>query len=819
MAVNNITLPVTGMSCANCSANIERVAGKLAGVSEISVNFAADQAVISFDDEKISLKEIISAVTSLGFSVPSVSREIPVIGMSCVNCAANIERTLNKKSQGIITANVNFAAEKLFVEYIPSVISLDEIVSRIKNIGFELIIPDESKTDGRDEKDIEEAARQREIKDQTRKFITGAVFALPLFVLSMSRDFGLVGEWSHAAWVNLLFWLLATPVQFYTGADYYTGAYRNLKNKTANMDVLVAMGSSVAYFYSIAVLLLPGLGGHVYFETSAMIITLIKLGKLLEARTKGRTGSAIKKLIGLQPQSANIMVDGIEKEIPISDVKPGDVVVIRPGERIPVDGVVVEGRSSIDESMLTGEPIPVDKKPDDPVTGGTVNTDGFFSFRATLVGRDTVLARIIKLVQEAQGSKAPIQAFADKVASVFVPAVIVIALITFGIWMIVTGDFISSMIRLVAVLVIACPCALGLATPTAIMAGTGKGAETGILFKKSQALENASKLETLVLDKTGTVTIGRPEMADCIPDKNSGLSSGDLLKLAASLEQASEHPVGKAILDHAKKESLSLLKLDGFKAHTGYGVEGRIREQVYFLGKPGWFEKDGILKDETRNQIGGLQAKGRTVMVLVSENKVLGVISVADKIKPESGEAVDRLHVQNIRVIMLTGDNMQTARAIGKEAGIDDVIAEVKPEEKAGKIRELQEKGIVVGMAGDGINDAPALAQADIGFAIGTGTDIAIETGDIILSSGSLTGIPKAVRISRRTIETIRQNLFFAFIYNIILIPLAAGILAPFEVFPHFLRQLHPILAALAMAGSSISVVTNSLRLYKSGIK
>ena len=809
-----LNLPITGMSCANCAANITRTVGKLDGVTDATVNFAAETALVSFDTDKIALTDIIHKIHDLGFNVPLARKEMPVTGMSCANCAANIERTLNKKVPGVVSASVNFASERLVVSYIPSLISLNAIVLEIRKIGFDLIVADE----GQDEEDVEEIARHAEIKDQMKKFIVGVVFALPLFAISMSRDFGLIGSWSHASWMNWFFLFLATPVQFYTGLDYYVGAYKTLRNKSTNMDVLIALGSSVAYFYSLCILVLPGLGGHVYFETAAVIITLIKFGKLLEARTKGKTGGAIKKLIGLQPKTAFILIDGAEKEIPISMVQLGDTIVIRPGERIPVDGVIIEGASAIDESMLTGEPIPVDRVKDDMVTGGTVNGEGLLRFRATRVGKDTALSQIIRLVQEAQGSKAPIQALADRVAAIFVPAVIGIALITFGIWWGITGEFVPSMIRMVAVLVIACPCALGLATPTAIMAGTGKGAENGILFKRSEALENAAKLEIVVMDKTGTITMGKPTVVDWIPSSTESLSPDELLTLAASLEKGSEHPIGKAIVAFARDKGLVLKDPENFKAISGFGVEARIEGQAFRFGKPRWFEQDSDMPDAVQQMILELQNKGRTVMVLAKDKAVLGVISVSDIVKPESKQAIKELHAENIKVVMLTGDNLQTARAIASEVNVDDVEAEVRPEEKSGRVKAFQKNKVLVGMVGDGINDAPALAQADIGFAIGTGTDVAIETGDVILSSGNLTGIPKAIKISRKTIATIKQNLFLAFVYNIILIPVAAGILAPFEMFPEFLRQLHPILAALAMAASSISVVTNSLRLYNADI-
>lgn len=815
MTEQTITLPVSGMTCANCALNIERGIKKLEGVQTVNVNFAAEQAVVGFDPKQLQANDVVKNIQGSGYTVVTLKAELPVTGMTCANCAMNIERALNKKVPGIIDASVNFATERVSIEYIPAISTLEDIISAIKKAGYGAIAPDED-LEG---EDAEEIARNAEIKDQTRKFIVGVVFSLPLFALSMLRDFNLVGSWSHAAWVNWLFLALATPVQFYTGLDYYVGGYKSLKNKSANMDVLVAMGSSVAYFYSLAVLFFPFLGEHVYFETSAVIITLIKLGKMLEARTKGKTGGAIRKLIGLQPKTATILENGEEKEIPLTRVKVGDIVIVRPGERIPVDGIVLEGESAVDESMLSGEPLPVDKHASDLVVGGTINGEGLLKFEATRVGRDTALAQIIKLVQEAQGSKAPIQAIADRVSAVFVPAVILIAVITFGLWWGITGEFVPSMIRLVAVLVIACPCALGLATPTAIMAGTGKGAEKGILFKKSEALETATKLDTIVLDKTGTITMGKPAVVDIIPFDPNFENEDQILKLAASVEKGSEHPLGKAIVNEAKARGIDLWEPHNFKAMRGFGVEAKIEGQFVKMGQPKWFHNTEIDLEKAKNKIEELQSQGKTVMVLVKENKMCGLVAVSDTLKPESKAAIKQLHDQNLKVVMLTGDNLKTAQAIASEVNIDELFAEVRPEEKSSKVKELQEKGDKTGMVGDGINDAPALAQADIGMAIGTGTDVAMETANVILSSGSLTGVSRAIKISRSTMSTIKQNLFLAFVYNIVLIPVAAGILAPFEIVPVFLRQLHPILAALAMALSSISVVTNSLRLYNQKIK
>jgi Cu+-exporting ATPase len=618
--------------------------------------------------------------------------------------------------------------------------------------------------------------------------------------------------------VNWLFLALATPVQFYTGWDYYTGGWKSLKNKSANMDVLVAMGSSVAYFYSLALLLFPFFGHHVYFETSAVIITLIKLGKMLESRTKGRTGGAIRKLIGLRPKRATIMADGKEKVISLFQVRVGDEVIVRPGESIPVDGIILEGESTVDESMLTGEPIPVDKRAGDSVAAGTINGEGLISFEARKVGKDTALARIIRMVQEAQGSKAPVQALADKVASVFVPGVIGIAFITFVLWWLIGGEFVPAMIRMVAVLVIACPCALGLATPTAIMAGTGKGAEKGILFKNSTALEMATKLNAIVLDKTGTITMGKPIVTDVIAADGRMKSQEELLSLTASAEKGSEHPLGRAIVAEAGKRRITLLDPKEFKASKGLGVRAEINGQEVLVGKPKWFAEMGVDLDNLKDEIPRLQDQGKTVIVVAVGRRTAGLIAVADSVKPESKEAIESLHRQHLQVVMLTGDNAKTARAIASEVRVDEVFAEVQPEEKSRKVKELQDHGKRVGMVGDGINDAPALAQADVGLAIGTGTDVAIETGDVILASGSLMGVPRAILLSRATMRTIRQNLFWAFFYNVILIPVAAGVLYPFVFMPHSLRQLHPIFAALAMAMSSITVVSNSLRLYREKI-
>jgi len=818
MSEERITLPVSGMTCANCAMTIERTLAGLPGVSAAAVNFASERARVTFDPGQVTLERMVKKIREAGFSVVTTRAEFPVTGMTCANCAMTIERTLNRKVAGVVAASVNFAAERVSVTYLPELTTLEEMAAAIGKAGFTALLPDEA-ADASDVADAEHAARAAEIRDQTRKFRIGALFAAPLFVLSMARDFGLTGSWSHGAWVNWLFLALATPVQFYTGWDYYVGSWKNLKNRTANMDVLVAMGSSTAYFYSLAVLIIPALGDHVYFETSAVIITLIKLGKMLEARTKGRTGQAIRKLMDLTPKSVTVIRDGVEQEVPLARVVEGDEIRVRPGGSIPVDGVVTAGQSAVDESMLTGEAIPVDKQPGDTVFGGTLNREGMLTFQATRVGRETALAQIIRLVQEAQGSKAPIQALADRTAAVFVPAVIAVALATFVLWWAVGGAFVPAMIRLVAVLVIACPCALGLATPTAIMAGTGKGAEQGILFRNGEALEVFSRIDTVVFDKTGTLTRGVPRVTDLVVVDTDAVSDENaLLRLLAAVEKGSEHPIGKAIVQEARDRGMDIPDPTDFKAFGGMGVEATADHRRWRAGKPGWFEAAGMDLGPARETIDRLRQDGKTVMILAPEGRIAGVVAVADTLRAEAAEAVDALKALGLRILMLTGDNRQTAMAVAAQVHMDDVVAEVRPEEKADAVKRLRASGHRVVMVGDGINDAPALAGADVGLALGRGADVAIEAADVILSSGNLNGVPAAVRLSRATLATIRQNLFWAFFYNILLIPVAAGVLHTVTVLPAFIRDLHPIMAALAMSFSSVTVVTNSLRLYRSRI-
>jgi len=814
MATKQVSLPITGMHCANCSLTIERNLKKLDGVAEANVNYANEKATVIFDPSVLDEEAVIARVRDVGYDVATARVELPITGMTCANCAATIERTLKRKVPGVVSAAANFASERASVEYIPGLVTRADLVAAIESIGYGVV----EAADEEAMEDAERAAREAEIADQAQKFWVGVVFSLPLFLLSMSRDFGLLGDWAHAAWVNWLFLALATPVQFYTGWDYYVGGFKSLRHGSANMDVLVAMGSSVAYVYSIVVML-GWVDGHVYFETSALIITLIKLGKMLEARAKGRTSEAIKRLMGLRPKTARVIRDGAEVEMPVAQVAVGDLVVVRPGERLPVDGVVVEGHSAVDESMLTGESLPVDKKPGDQVIGATINKQGLLKFEATQVGAQTALAQIVRLVEEAQGSKAPIQRLADRVSSVFVPAVIAIALVVFLAWWVFTpAGFTAAMIHLVAVLVIACPCALGLATPTAIMVGTGKGAEKGVLFKNSEALERAHQLQVVVLDKTGTITTGEPSVTDVMAATNGRLSDDQVLRLAASAERGSEHPLGQAVVQAAQARGLALSDVEGFEAVAGQGIVGQVDGQEVAVGTARLMAGQNVALNGLEVQVDRLQAEAKTAMLVALDGQAVGVIAVADTLKEGSREAIAQLKRLGLEVVMLTGDNRLTAEAVAAQAGVDRVVAEVLPGDKAAQVQALQEAGRFVGMVGDGINDAPALAQADVGIAIGTGTDVAMETADVTLVSGDLRGVSRSIALSKVTMRTIKQNLFWAFFYNLVLIPIAAGALYPFEGLPAMLRSLHPVLAAAAMAFSSVTVVTNSLRLRQARI-
>lgn len=840
-----LTVPVIGMTCANCVASVERNSKKAAGVADSAVNFASEKLTIEYDPTLVKpqdlLTEVIGRVERAGYQVPTTTIELPIIGMTCANCANTIERRLNKLD-GVTRAEVNFASEKATVHYVAGMLGRSDLVAAVRKAGFDVI----ESADDEDLEDAEAAARAGEIRHQLQRFWVGAAFSLPLLILSMGRDLNLLGDWANALWVSWLFLVLATPVQFWVGWDYYLGAYKSLRNGSANMDVLVAMGTTVAYVYSVAVLIaitmnVHTLGHHVYFETAAVIITLIVLGKLLEARAKGETSAAIKKLMGLRAKTARIVRNGQEIDIPIEEVTAGDVVLVRPGEKIPVDGVVLEGHSSVDESMLTGESLPVAKKAGDEVIGATLNKSGMLKFKATKVGKETALAQIIRLVEQAQGSKAPIQRVVDRVSAYFVPAVIVLALITFGIWLAADAGFVPALLRLIAILVIACPCAMGLATPTSIMVGMGKGAEQGILFRNSTALEGAHKLTAIVLDKTGTITKGQPEVTDVIVSEavssqqlavaSAGSSLGGVmvaeaapdenywLRLAASAERGSEHPLGESIVRSAQARGLVLSEPQNFEGVAGHGISAEIDGHQILVGNLRLMQQRGVDLNGLQDLAEQLQKEAKTAMWLAVDGQASALIGVADTIKDGSREAVAAMHKLGLTVAMVTGDNQATAEAIAREAGIDRVFAEVLPGDKAAYVKQLQEEGYRVAMVGDGINDAPALAQADVGMAIGTGTDVAMETADVTLMRGDLRSVSQAIQLSKATMRNIHQNLGWAFGYNVALIPIAAGVLAPFVWAPDWLRQLHPILAAGAMAFSSISVVTNSLRLRRLKLK
>ncbi len=813
-APRELSIPIAGMTCANCSSGIERDLRALDGVAEVEVNLAAERARVVFDPAVTREDRLVARVKELGYDVPVATLELPVTGMTCANCSAAIERTLTRKVPGVVRASVNLAADRARVDYVPGATGRKEIVAAIERAGYGVVDAPAGPAE-----DVEQIAREREARRQSRLFFAGLAFTAPLFALSMARDFGLVGAWAHAGWVNVAMLALAAPVQFWVGADFYRHGYKALRNGTANMDVLVALGSSVAFAYSLAVTVAPAAGvhvhgAHVYYETAAVIVTLVRLGKRLEAGARGRTGAALKALMGLQPRTARLLRGGEEVEVGVDTLAPGDRVAVRPGERVPVDGLVVAGRSSVDESLLTGESLPVAKAPGSAVTGGTINGRGRLEVEAERVGAATALAQIVRLVREAQASKAPVQRLADRVAAVFVPAILVLAAATLvAWWFVLDAGFTAAMIRTVAVLVIACPCALGLATPTAVMVATGRGAERGILFRSAEALERARALRTVALDKTGTLTEGRPRVTDVAADDEARV-----LALAAAAERGSEHPLGEAVVEAARERGLDVPRADRFEAQEGRGVVAHAAGHEVVVGSARMLDERGVDRAAWRARGEALAAGARTLAWVAVDGRAEGVIGIADTLKPGSREAVGALRAAGLSVVMITGDHGATAHAIAREAGIDEVLAEVLPGEKADAVGRLRAAGRgPVAMVGDGVNDAPALAAADVGIALGTGADVTMEASDVTLMRGDLRAIPEALALSRATLRVIRQNLFWAFAYNVALVPLAAGAFHGVTALPAAVRDLHPVLAALAMAFSSVSVVLNSLRLRGHG--
>ncbi|MBA1335800.1 MAG: cadmium-translocating P-type ATPase [Firmicutes bacterium] len=812
MTVVDKNLKVTGLSCAACAAAVEKSLRKADGVLKADVNFAAERLALRYDPEKTSLEALIDRVEKAGYGLEEEAtiREvtIPIAGMTCAACSSAVERAL-KKLEGVESAGVNFASEKAVVKYNSSLIRVSQLKQTIERAGYQ---PLELEMDHGT--DAEKERRQKEIELLKKKFIVAAIFTIPVLYIAMGHMLGaplpgVIDPHSHPLNFALAQLALTIPAVL-AGYKFYTVGFRTLIKGSPNMDSLIAIGTSAAFVYGIYAVYEIMNGNHgmtraLYFETAGVIITLILLGKYLESVSKGKTSEAIKQLMGLQPKTAVVIQDGNEIVLPIEEVEVGDIILVKPGERIPVDGVVVDGYTAVDESMLTGESIPVEKSAGDGVTGGSINKNGVIKFQATKVGKDTVLSQIIKLVEEAQGSKAPIAKMADIISGYFVPAVIAIAVISSALWYFRGNTATFALSIFISVLVIACPCALGLATPTAIMVGTGKGAEYGVLIKGGEALETAHRVQTIVFDKTGTITEGKPRVTDI-------LARGDedsLLMLAASAEKGSEHPLGEAIVKAAQDKGLTLKPVDDFMSIPGHGIEAAIGDADILLGNKKLMMEKNIAVD-MEAEADRLAEEGKTPMYIAVNGELAGIVAVADVVKETSRQAIRKLHDIGLEVAMITGDNQRTAQAIAKQVGIDIVLAEVLPEDKANEIKRLQEKGKKVAMVGDGVNDAPALAQADIGIAIGSGTDVAMESADIVLMRSDLVDVVTAVQLSKKTIRNIKENLFWAFAYNTIGIPIAAGLLYAFGG-----PLLNPMFAAAAMAMSSVSVVSNALRLRR----
>ncbi|MDQ3685815.1 MAG: heavy metal translocating P-type ATPase [Acidobacteriota bacterium] len=825
-ASERIDLPITGMTCAACARRIERGLSKAQGVRKASVNFATSRATVEYDPQTTGVGKLIDTVKDVGYDTAGTARADFIVDDSARPSGSSqpLEKHVNAL-RGVVNASFNLSTMEVRVEYLPGATDVQAIRHAIEDFGYRVREVAGAGGDAAAE-ESEQAARDVEYRDLKHKFVIAAVLSLPVLMIAMSHGRITLFNFAGVNWLQLA---LTTPVVFYCGWQFYRGAWAAFRHRAADMNTLIAVGTGAAYLYSVAAAIAPrffesaterdpmaGMAGMgeapmipVYFEAASVIIALILLGRMLEAKAKGQTSDAIRRLIGLQAKTARVVHDGCEMDIAVEEVVPGDIVIVRPGEKIPVDGIVQEGSSAIDESMLTGESLPVEKKPGDEVFGATLNKTGSFRFQATKVGKDTALQQIVKLVQDAQGSKAPIARTADVISGIFTPIVICIAIATFVIWFTlapVETRFTFALVNFVAVLIIACPCALGLATPTAIMVGTGRGAENGILVKGGESLETAHKLNTVVLDKTGTITKGEPALTDVLAA--GSVTESELLRLAASAEKGSEHPLGAAIVRAAEKRGIALSNVSNFNAIAGHGLEAEVDGRRLLLGNLKLMRDRQIVLNGFDAQATVLAAESKTPMYVSADGKFAGIIAVADEIKPESKEAVAALQRLGIEVVMMTGDNQRTADAVARQVGITRVLAEVLPEGKADEIKRLQSEKRTVGMVGDGINDAPALAQADVGIAIGTGTDVAIEASDITLIRGDLRGVVTAIALSKQTIRTVKQNLFWAFIYNIIGIPVAAGLLYPFTGW-----LLSPVIASAAMSLSSVSVVTNSLRL------
>ena len=831
-----INLPVEGMTCAACVGHVENALKGVPGVVEASVNLGTEKASVEFDPAEVRFQVLGDAVSGAGYKLGTQSASLNIGGMTCSACVSHIENAL-RDVPGVAEANVNLGVERASVEFVPGMVELSDLQAAVEGAGYRVEGFNDS---GDQERELERLSKVKEIRELRNRLLFAGTGAILLF-LGTFDVFPWVSNLMGRSYYPFLLWALATPVQFWAGSTFYTSGLGALRHRTSNMHTLIALGTTVAYGYSAAVVLLDafspevladnGIEAKVYFDTAAIIVALILLGRFLEAGARGRTSEAIRRLIGLRPTSARVVRDGNEIDIPVDQVVIGDTVLVRPGEKIPVDGLVTDGYSAVDESMLTGESMPVEKVPGEKVFGATINSNGALYFEATQVGGETVLAQIISLVEEAQGSKAPIQRLADQVASYFVPAVIIASLAAFAFWMLLgpAPVLTFSTLVLVSVLIIACPCALGLATPTAIIVGTGKGAEHGVLIKQAVALEIAHKVDTVVLDKTGTLTTGKPVVTDLIASDGSRSSEQDLLFLAASAERGSEHPLGEAIVMEAQARGLRLESVTAFEAIPGRGISAQVNGRAVRFGNLALMEDSGVPVNGLAEQASALAAQGKTPMFLATDGQAVGLIAVADTVKPEAFEGLARLRRMGLEVVMLTGDNVWTAHAIAGQLGVELVEAEVLPQDKAAVIKRLQAEGRVVAMVGDGINDAPALVQADVGLAMGSGTDVAMESADITLVRSDVNGVATALDLSRQTIRTIKQNLFWAFFYNVMLIPVAAGVLYP--VFQgvggvpgglefSFGEQgfLNPALAALAMAFSSVTVVTNSLRLRRAKV-